>query len=243
MKKSTWGAFKVQNKRSLVYAIGLVSMLIGVCIGVPYMVNFASGSVKNSQTKIYVKPSLIINPPDYFNLNICVSGIENLYGYEFNLSYNTTVLNCIGIMPLQGLGELGVTFHYNINDSLGLIWVNATYEPPASPVNATSEVELIKISFQLTMRGNSPLDLHNTRILDENGEIVPHDVEDGRVIPKVPGDVDLDGHVSLSDLVTIARAYHSKPGDPNWNPNADLNEDRKISLVDLVICALNYERY
>jgi hypothetical protein len=56
------------------------------------------------------------------------------------------------------------------------------------------------------------------------------------------GDINNDGVVNLNDLVLLARAYGSKPGDSNWNPPADLNGDGKVSLADLVILARSYGR-
>jgi len=57
----------------------------------------------------------------------------------------------------------------------------------------------------------------------------------------VPGDINGDGKVTLVDLVLFAHAYGSKPGDPNWNPNADLAEPwGKIGLPDFVTLAMYY---
>jgi tungstate transport system substrate-binding protein len=56
----------------------------------------------------------------------------------------------------------------------------------------------------------------------------------------IPEDLNLDGKVSLQDLVILARAYGSKPGDLQWNPVADINLDGKVSLIDLVSLALHY---
>jgi branched-chain amino acid transport system substrate-binding protein len=55
-----------------------------------------------------------------------------------------------------------------------------------------------------------------------------------------PADINLDGKVSLQDLVKLALSYGSKAGDPNWNPDCDLNGDGKVSLSDLVTLALYY---
>lgn len=53
-------------------------------------------------------------------------------------------------------------------------------------------------------------------------------------------DLNRDGKVSLADLVTLARAYGSRPGDPNWNPECDLAPNNVINLSDLVTLALHY---
>jgi subtilase family serine protease len=49
-----------------------------------------------------------------------------------------------------------------------------------------------------------------------------------------------DGKVSLSDLVTLAKAYGSTEGSPKWNYQADINNDGKVNLSDLQILAKDY---
>jgi hypothetical protein len=60
-----------------------------------------------------------------------------------------------------------------------------------------------------------------------------------------PGDIDgniVGGYktVQLTDLVNLAVAYGSKPGDSKWNPDADLNVDYNVNLMDLVNLATHY---
>jgi hypothetical protein len=52
----------------------------------------------------------------------------------------------------------------------------------------------------------------------------------------------LDGAVSLSDLVLLAKAYNSSPGNPRWNPAADINGDGLVNLSDLTLLAKNYNK-
>jgi hypothetical protein len=54
------------------------------------------------------------------------------------------------------------------------------------------------------------------------------------------GDINKDGYVNLTDLVLLANAYGSRPGDPKWNSACDLNKDGIVNLADLVILAQNY---
>jgi hypothetical protein len=63
---------------------------------------------------------------------------------------------------------------------------------------------------------------------------------DGLVTVTLPADLNGDSSVGLTDLVILAKAWGSKPGDPNWNPNADINGDGSIGLIDLVIMAQHY---
>jgi hypothetical protein len=40
--------------------------------------------------------------------------------------------------------------------------------------------------------------------------------------------------------VAVAVAYGSKPSDPKWNPNADVNDDGIVDIFDLVIVSIHY---
>jgi hypothetical protein len=62
----------------------------------------------------------------------------------------------------------------------------------------------------------------------------------GIITVTIPGDLDGDFEVRLVDLVILAQAYSSKPGEPKWNPNADIDDNKVVGLTDLVILAKNY---
>lgn len=58
------------------------------------------------------------------------------------------------------------------------------------------------------------------------------------------GDLNGNGKVDLADLVLLANAYGSKPGDSNWNPNADIAPSYGvIGLTDLVTLATHYGQH
>jgi hypothetical protein len=54
------------------------------------------------------------------------------------------------------------------------------------------------------------------------------------------GDVNHDGKVDILDLALVAKAFGSKPGDPNWNPDADVYPDGLIDIRDMAIVAKNF---
>jgi hypothetical protein len=61
----------------------------------------------------------------------------------------------------------------------------------------------------------------------------------GNVLVTKKGDVNGDGNVNVLDLITIANSIGSKPGQPDWNPNADIREDETINVLDLIKVAVN----
>jgi len=42
-----------------------------------------------------------------------------------------------------------------------------------------------------------------------------------------------DGKIDIFDIATVAVSYGSKPGDPNWNPDADIIQDGIIDIQDV----------
>lgn len=56
------------------------------------------------------------------------------------------------------------------------------------------------------------------------------------------GDINGDNNVNILDIVIVALAFNSEPGDPNWNPKADVVQDYKINILDVVTVALDFGR-
>ena len=63
-----------------------------------------------------------------------------------------------------------------------------------------------------------------------------------KVTVPVPGDINNDGIVDIMDVLIASLAFGSRPGDPNWNPEADLVNDGLIDIMDLVTIGVNFGR-
>ena len=55
-----------------------------------------------------------------------------------------------------------------------------------------------------------------------------------------PGDIDFGGKVWIGDVFSLRFAYGSRPGDGNWNENADLNCNSHVWIADVFILRGNY---
>jgi hypothetical protein len=62
----------------------------------------------------------------------------------------------------------------------------------------------------------------------------------GVVTVTIPGDVDGDGYVFLSDLGAMAAAWGSTPTSPNWNPNADIVGEGQVFLLSMAVMAAHW---
>lgn len=57
---------------------------------------------------------------------------------------------------------------------------------------------------------------------------------------KMLGDVDGDKDIDIYDVVSVTSRYNSKPGDSNWNVQADLIRNNVINIYDVVAVAGRY---
>ena len=56
----------------------------------------------------------------------------------------------------------------------------------------------------------------------------------------IPGDVNGDGTVDITDLALVGEAYGTVEGASDYNPDADLNGDGVVDIYDLAECGKNY---
>jgi hypothetical protein len=137
-------------------------------------------------SRIYVDPPEIIDPtlvpPKTISINITIDDIENLYFYEFNLSFNPSVLICLSAIPLDAMGETNYIPEITINNPKGFVWVRVTYYSPANPITTYDPLALTNIVFRIKAIGQSTLDLHDTLLKDFTDSPIPHDVYDGLIM-------------------------------------------------------------
>jgi len=56
----------------------------------------------------------------------------------------------------------------------------------------------------------------------------------------IQGDVTGDCRVNIFDLSTVAIAFGSTPGSPDWNENADTNKDGMINVFDMATVGMSF---
>jgi parallel beta-helix repeat protein len=65
----------------------------------------------------------------------------------------------------------------------------------------------------------------------------------------VPGDISgptpgvYDGTTNMRDINYLILRFNSKPDSPNWNPNADVNNDRTVNMRDIQIAILHFNQH
>lgn len=133
--------------------------------------------------KLYVDPPSIIDPTlkpgSLVNINITIDDVENMYGYQFRLGFDETLLTPIGFRVHRVQNEGNFTVQMSMDDITGIVWVNVTYRPPAEPITTFSPAALVTLTFQIDGYGTSVLHLYDTNIVDQTGSSIPHETTDG----------------------------------------------------------------
>jgi len=197
----------------------------------------------SSTTYLSVDPQKIINTNLRagltFTINIKVTGVFDLYGYEFKLRYNTTVLSAtsivVGSFLLPGYNE----WASQINDTGGWLYYSVTQDF-GEPSGVNGSGVLATITFLVDGYGYSVIDLYETILGDSRFLPMPHEVIDGYFSNKISGDVNGDKDVDASDLLDLSKAYGSDPLKPSWNAACDFNWDGKVDALDLFALGRNY---
>jgi hypothetical protein len=135
--------------------------------------------VTSSTSTVYVDPQIsygIIG--QNLLVNICVSDVADLYGWELKLGWNTTILDAVDVSEGALLASGGdPLFAYKINNTLGYMIVDCTLLGSVSGVNGSGVLTSVK--FYVETFGECPLDLYDTILINSAEQAIEHVSLDG----------------------------------------------------------------
>lgn len=194
----------------------------------------------NGETMLFVDPPSIVDysysPNTVFTIDVSLSSVFDLHVCEFNLTYDSTVVGCLGMLVGPLVNEPYDT-EFGWNDYVGIMWFNITYR---IPVTSEPPVTVSTIYFIVKKRGQTPLDIYYSRLLDSLGNPFSRQVSDGYFRNFNPYDINLDLTVDMRDIGIAAKAFGSYPGHPRWNPIADVDHDDDVDLFDISLIASHF---
>jgi len=155
-------------------------------------------SVNAQETIVYIDPSSLSIPQvgETFSINISISNVTNLFGYDIMFWYNTTLMDCINVewpknhflTPILKPTNIFKVkdIEDNFNETTGAVRVVATLLDDEPPKNGSGL--LVTITFNTTAPdGPSPLKLHwpgfayPVKLSDPDGNPIPCSAADGEV--------------------------------------------------------------
>ena len=196
------------------------------------------------EAKVSVSPvSQDSSPGGVFSVNVNINSETNsLQAAHVELNYDTSVLiadsftsgNLLGASVLTEPGT-------GISPGKITLGVARNGANTAVPVNGM----FFTVQFHVktsAMSGNSNLNLVNVVLKDSPTSNIPDTIlQNGTVnVISCLGDFSGDGKINFDDFVIFAAAYGTSTGNPNFNPDADMNHDGKVNFDDFVIFASVY---
>jgi len=200
---------------------------------------------------ISLKPNLLFMSSEYtakkvpteFDADINVTSVVNLYAFDFNCTFNTTLLNVVNVNITIFGGNPAVIMGWDNN--VGYFHVSVTGITP--PANGSRTIARVRFKVQTgfvwntqTPSVNCTLVFNPHNLTRQGGAQIEHDAVNGTYVYRpVPGDVSMDGLVDIVDLLTVAQVFGSESGGPPYH-KADLNHDGKIDILDIILVARNF---
>jgi len=176
-----------KNTRSTILVLPFIACIL--MAGTPHV-----GASPDTVVSLNPVETIVSAPGQNFMVDVNVTDVAGLYGFEFQLYYDTAFLDASNVIPgpvippTRFLGPVDPnTFEWSpINDTLGLVRVTCTFLSPASPF--TGDGTLVTINFTATAEGTCILDFTLTQLFNNIGAPITHFSDDGSVtvIPEFP---------------------------------------------------------
>ncbi len=200
---------------------------------------FETGTEYTLSTGIgYTFSQIPIHTGDTFTLDIRAENITDLAGWQFDIAFDSTVLEAISVSEGDFLkNDGGTTFFQGgtIDNAVGkIVGLNAA-RLSTQGVDGTGT--LLQVRFKAKSAGETELALQNFQFGSTTGVAIPAGPHQITIVVEAQlatGDVNRDGVVSILDLILIAQQLGRRV--PAGSP-VDLNGDGVVSILDLILTA------
>ena len=180
------------------------------------------------------------------NMTLTVSRLTMVVGEELNITISATNIGSenVTLQPCYGSNVFDIvvfneTFSWKWSD--GIYWIMIVL-PPIVLSPGETYVEQKKWNLYMYSDGEfiSPTPGDYTLAVLSLEIICTPMMRIQMINPSVKADVNHDGEIDIYDVVEVAGAFGSKPGDSDWNPITDLVQDELIDIFDVVLIAKNF---
>lgn len=200
-----------------------------------------AAGVASPGTTVYVDPEeSTVKLFQTFKVDVNVADVLGLQGFDFCLSYDTTILDGLEVEEGPFMASFGDTIvaYKEIDDdyepTVGRIWFAVALLGDAF---ADGSGTLVTITFNATALGESVLDLHS---------ILPYKPDEVKLCTCSPEPIT---NTAVDGYVVVSSNPHNPPEDPPEDPppdpptnpsDSDVNADGIVDILDLAIVASLY---
>jgi len=216
-----------------------------------------------TQLTVHVDPPRVENNSldigSVFDISIKMdSNIDHpgVVGLQFNLTWDPAILEVVSMTEIMFhevtlLNESDNVWQImqKINNTGGyLVYAYAFMDLRTAVAHGYAPIKgnhtLASITFKIRNTGTSGLNLTACKAGDPSGNPLITETIDGVFILSnvIPGDINSDGIVDISDAILASHAYGSSIGDHDWNALVDLDGNGMIDIFDMIRLAAMFGR-
>jgi len=163
------------NKRVFPFVVFLIALFF--TISVPEAIVFLDQNAALATMSVD-PPTLKAPVGQSFTVNINISGVVDLYGWEFKLRWNNSVLDAVEVTEGPFLkGGSNTFFTFTINNTAGYILVDCTLLGNVPGVSGSGI--LLTVKFYVKKIGKSILDLYDSVLVNSQEQPITHTTTDG----------------------------------------------------------------
>jgi len=160
-------------------------------------------TVNAGLTRVFVDPpsQTVGDVGDSFTVNVSIADVSNLYGYQFKLYYNSTIMNGTQVSEGSFLKSSGQTFFWVVNftdhydSGRGVVCVTCTLTENLPGTNGSGVLATMNFK-SLATADSSPFHLADVLLYNSNASPIPHEDVDG-IVTVVPEFTSLVGFLTL----------------------------------------------
>ena len=221
----------------------------------------SDGYFKNNIPPLMTQLTVHVDPPKVENNSLDIGSVFDIsvkmdsntdhpgvVGLQFNLTWNPAILEVVSmteimfheVTPLNESDNVWQIMQ-KINNTGGyLVYAYAFMDLKTALAHGYAPImgnhTLASIIFRIKDIGTSGLNLTACKAGDPSGNPLLCETVDGvfRLSNVIPGDINLDGIVDISDAILASHAYGSSIGEHDWNALADLDGNGTIDIFDMI---------
>ena len=138
-----------------------------------------SQGYSSSEATLYIAPPRsFAEVNNEFSMNVSIANVTDLYGWEFKIRWNSTLLEAINITEGDFLKDYSETFFViDINNTAGYLIAACTLLGGIPGVNGSGTLATIRYFVETS--GECILDLYDTKLVNSTEQSIEHVTNDG----------------------------------------------------------------
>lgn len=160
----------------------ILAMAAILCIALSITATTLLAQMGSSSPTLYVDPPRIedptILPNDTITIRIMLSSVANMKNCKFNLTFSPNILLVLRITESKVQGQYPQT-KMDVDSDAGYIWISLSYK---NALTINTDTALVEIEFYVKNFGTTYLHFQSSELLDNAGQPIPHETNDGFVM-------------------------------------------------------------